>query len=94
MSHRDLTVPVRHMRDHALEAIQMLEGRTREDFGSDRQLSLALTRLMEIVGEAANRVSSDTKDRLTSVPWNAVIGFRNRLIHASTMSTTTFCGTP
>lgn len=42
-----------HMLDHALEAVEMTRGKTRGDLDTDRQLNLALVRLLEIVGEAA-----------------------------------------
>jgi uncharacterized protein with HEPN domain len=45
------------MRDYAREALQFATGRTSEDLRTDRMFQLALTRLVEIVGEAANRVS-------------------------------------
>lgn len=43
----------------------------------------ALVNCLEIVGEAAARVSEETRQRIPSVPWKAVISMRNRLIHAS-----------
>lgn len=81
MSRRDADLPVRHMLDHAREALAMVEGRTREDLDRDRQLELALTRLLEIVGEAANRVPEEVRTRYPTVPWRYVVDFRNRLIH-------------
>ena len=44
-------------------------------------MQLALTRLMEIVGEAANRVSEATRQRYPQIPWRPIIGTRNRLAH-------------
>ncbi len=44
-------------------------------------LSLALVRLLEIVGEAASRVSNDGRALLPQLPWVEIIGLRNRLIH-------------
>ena len=44
-------------------------------------LELALTRLLEIVGEAANRVSEDMQQRHPEVPWRQIVGLRHRLIH-------------
>lgn len=44
------------MLDHAREAVVMARGRERPDLDKDRQFNLALVRLIEIVGEAANRV--------------------------------------
>jgi len=59
----------------------MAAGRRREDLDSDRQLNLSLVRLLEIVGEAAGRVSSETRGRLAAIPWPDIVGLRNRLIH-------------
>lgn len=47
----------------------------------DRLLNLALTRLLEIIGEAANRVPDDVQERYPDLPWLQMIGLRNRLIH-------------
>ncbi|MBI4593948.1 MAG: hypothetical protein HY728_07000 [Candidatus Rokubacteria bacterium] len=57
MSRRDDTVPMRHMLDHAREVVAMVGGRTRRDLDTDRLFQLALTRLIEIIGEAATRVT-------------------------------------
>ena len=48
-----------HMLEHAREAVQLVEGRAREDLDEDRVVSLALVRLLEIVGEAAGGVSAE-----------------------------------
>jgi uncharacterized protein with HEPN domain len=52
MSQRDPHVALRHMLDHASEAVSLARGKSRPDLDSDRLLQLALTRLVEIVGEA------------------------------------------
>jgi len=59
----------------------MAGGRKRADLDSDRQFNLALVRLLEIVGEAANRVPEDQRARIPEVPWLQIVGLRNRLIH-------------
>ena len=61
MSRHDDTVRLRHMLDHAREATQLVAGRTRGALDQDRVLNLALTRLLEVVGEAAARVSGRRK---------------------------------
>ena len=81
MSRHESLVRLRHMLDHAREAVAILEGRSREDLDRDRQLNLALVRLLEIVGEAANRMPSEERLRYSNVPWSAIVGLRNRLIH-------------
>ena len=45
-------------------------------------LVLSLIKEVEIIGEAAHRVSDSTRDSLPSIPWADVIGMRHRLIHA------------
>ena len=81
MTRHDDATRLRHMLDHAAEAAQMAEGRRRHDLEADRQFCLALTHLVEIVGEAAARVSPEGRERWQAVPWCGVIGLRNRLIH-------------
>jgi len=69
------------MLDHAREARSMAADRSRADLDADRQLELALTRLMEVVGEACTRVPQTLRSRHPSVPWRQVTALRNRLIH-------------
>jgi uncharacterized protein with HEPN domain len=69
------------MLDHAVEAVEMARGHSRADLDRDRQLNLALVRLVEIIGEAAKRVGQATQEAHPQVPWTQIIGTRNRLIH-------------
>lgn len=85
MTRHDPVVRVRHMLDYAREAVEMIRGRTREDLDADRQLNLALVRLMEVVGEAAARVPEDFRQRHAGVPWRDIADLRNRLIHGYDM---------
>lgn len=57
MSRHDEYIRLRHMCDHAAEAIAKTQGKKRDDLNTDRLLELALIRLMEIIGEAAGRIS-------------------------------------
>lgn len=59
----------------------LIRGRQRTDLETDHILELALTRLLEIVGEAAVRVSEDTRGKYAEIPWFQIIGLRNRLVH-------------
>lgn len=77
----DDSTRLRHMLDHAVEAVEMAAGRSRGDLDVDRMLSLAMVRLLEIVGEAAARVSEKTRLAHPVIPWSAIVGLRNRLIH-------------
>jgi uncharacterized protein with HEPN domain len=81
MSKHDDQICLRDMLDHAGEAVELLDDSTKEDLGNNRMMQLALARLLKIVGEAAKRVSTSTKQKNTDIPWNQIIGMRNRLIH-------------
>jgi len=69
------------MLDYAHEAAEMARGRKRADLDTDRQFNLALVRLIEIIGEAANRVPEAERARMREVPWPQIVSLRNRLIH-------------
>ena len=81
MSRRDPMVAVQQMRDHGKEAMELAEGRSRADLDLDRMFELALTRLMEVLGEAARRVPDDFRERYPHVPWRQTTDLRNVLIH-------------
>lgn len=81
MSRRDPMVAVQQMRDHGREAMALTDGRHRADLDLDRMLALSLTRLMEILGEAARRVPDDFRERYPHVPWRQTTDLRNVLIH-------------
>jgi uncharacterized protein with HEPN domain len=69
------------MLEHAREAMDMSRGTVRADLDSDRKLNLSLVRLLEILGEAANRVPREEQSRYPHIPWPQLISLRNRLIH-------------
>ena len=81
MSRRDPMVAVQQMRDHSREAMVLAEGRRRADLDLDRIFELALTRLMEVLGEAARRVPDEFRERYPEVPWRQTTDLRNVLIH-------------
>ena len=63
-------------------AIKMSDGRSRIDLSDDPMLAMALTRCLEILGEAASRLSADLRLRLPGIPYAQMVSMRNRLIHA------------
>lgn len=81
MNERD-SVSLQHMLDAAHSALSFVQGRTREDLDQDQMLVFALMKAVEIVGEAANQVTSTTREDLPTIPWSDVVGMRNRLVHA------------
>ncbi len=74
-------VRLRHILDAAREAVAFTEGRSRSDLDADHMLSLALVRLLEIIGEAARGVSGAFRDAHPEVAWGKMAGMRDRLIH-------------
>jgi uncharacterized protein with HEPN domain len=81
MSQHKTSVSLRHMLDHALEAVAMTKGKRRAELDEDRQLNLALVRLLEIIGEAARRIPKEEQDRYADISWSEIVSLRNRLIH-------------
>lgn len=81
MSKHDPGIALRQILTHAREAVAISEGKSRADLDQDRLLNLSLTRLLEIIGEAANRVPEDTQSQYPELPWMQMIAARNRLIH-------------
>ena len=81
MSRHDALVRLRHMLDHAREARDMAKGRTRAELDSDRMFDLSLTRLLEVVGEAASRIPKEDQNKYVGIPWPQIVGLRNRIIH-------------
>lgn len=76
----DLT-RLRHMLDASRKAVFFIAERQREDLDKDEKLSLALVRLLEIIGEAAGRVSPEVQRAYPDFPWRQIAATRNRLIH-------------
>ncbi|MBN2305190.1 MAG: DUF86 domain-containing protein [Anaerolineae bacterium] len=79
---KDDRVRLQHMLDAAQEAIEFLRGETRDVLDTDRKLVLALVKDIEIVGEAASRISKDCQQENSQIPWPQIVSMRNRLIHA------------
>ena len=75
-------VRLRHMLDAAREALSFVRGSSRSELNENRMLVLSLVKEVEIIGEAAYRISETTRGTLPSIPWADVIGMRHRLVHA------------
>ncbi len=81
MSERDPAVPLRHMRDAAWRAIEIARPLARGDLEAHHVETLALTRLIEVLGEAARRVPEAVRVERSEIPWRQIVGTRDRLIH-------------
>lgn len=71
--------------EHIAEAIERIEKYTKDinynKFEEDEIRQDAVIRQMEILGEAAKRVSEELKKKYTDVPWQDAAGMRDKLIH-------------
>lgn len=72
---------IRHMIEAGQKAVAYSARRSRQDLEADELFRLALTKLIEIVGEAAKQVSEDTQSRNPHVPWAEASRMRDRLVH-------------
>jgi uncharacterized protein with HEPN domain len=78
---KDNIVYLRHM----LDAISRTEGYTTgvgvEDFMGNNMIQAAVTREIEIIGEATKKLSKDFKEKYRNIPWKKMAGMRDKLIH-------------
>ena len=74
-------VRLQHMLDAAETAIEFMQGRDRSALEQDRMLLFAVVRAVEVLGEAASKVTAETRERHADLPWRAAASMRNRLIH-------------
>lgn len=70
------------MVDAADIAQKFISGRNRQEIDSDSMLLFALVRAIEIIGEAATRVTEESRRATPEVPWPMIVSMRNRLVHA------------
>jgi uncharacterized protein with HEPN domain len=75
-------VRLRHIVDALDAAMKFARGRARSDLDTDDMLLFALVRAIEIVGEAASKISPETRAEMPDVPWPSIVGMRHRLVHA------------
>ena len=75
-------IRIEHMLDAAGSIERFLAGRLREDLDENEMLRFALVRAVEIIGEAASKVSAESREANHGIPWQLIIGMRNRLVHA------------
>lgn len=70
---------------HMLDSIARIESYTEDvgerEFKEEPLIQDAVIRHLEIVGEAASRISEATQQRHDDVPWRDITGMRNKLIH-------------
>ncbi len=81
MSTRDDALYLRHILDAAERIGRYLAGVRKERFEQDELLQDGVIRQLEIIGEAARHLSKELRERYPEVPWQDIVGMRNKLIH-------------
>ena len=75
------SIRVAHICDAIDEALSFVEGKTKKDLAGNRMLLLSLIKELEMIGEAAGKISVGFRRKHAEIPWDAMIATRNRLIH-------------
>ena len=70
---------------HIMEAIsnikEFTDGIMREQLFSDKMRYFAVVKNIEIIGEASNMLTLEFRDNHCDLPWNAIVGMRNVIVH-------------
>lgn len=81
MNEKDET-RLRDMLDAAYQARKFVEGKARPALEeNDMLLGFAVVRALEIVGEAASKITPETRAQFSQIKWPDMIGMRNRIVH-------------
>jgi len=78
---RDDSVYLRHILDAIAKAETYLEGVNEAAFNRNSLIQDGVIRQIEIIGEAARRLSSEVQEKYSHVPWQDIAGMRHKLIH-------------
>lgn len=79
---QDDLIRFKHMIDAANETLGFISGKSKDSLINDRMLVLAIVKDIKIIGEAAGKISKETRNAHNTIPWQDIIDMRNRLIHA------------
>ncbi len=82
MSQRNDQALLQDMMGAARSAVFAIRGSEPASLAADHLRALGLVKCLEIVGEAAGRLSGELRARHPEIPWGQIIGMRNRLVHA------------
>ncbi len=81
MSNRSPNLLLEDIFESANKILQYVNNLSYEQFIQDTKTCDAVIRNFEIIGEAANRLSEDFKEKNKDVDWKRIKGFRNRIVH-------------
>ena len=70
-----------HMKDMTHRAVDAIRNKKHKDFDADDILRLGLAHLVQVIGEAARKVSPEFQEEHSEIPWRQIIGMRHRIVH-------------
>ena len=79
---KDDLIRLRHMLEAAREVVSFSQNETRDSLDIKRMLTLSIVKDLEIIGEAASKVTKKCREETPQIPWQNIVSMRNRLIHA------------
>ena len=69
------------IRDAADAIVEHIAGRSEQELMGDRTARAAVLHELTVIGEAAARISIETRRAHPEIPWAEIVGFRNVVIH-------------
>ena len=78
---KDDWIYVSHMLDMSRKEVDTVTGKTRDGYNDDEILRMALTHFIQVIGEAARKVSAEFQATHPQIPWREIVGTRHRIVH-------------
>ncbi len=79
--HKDDLVYIDHMFSMSQKAVEAVQGKDRKYFDNDLTLQMGITHFIQVIGEAASRVTADFQAAHPEIPGRQIIGTRHRIVH-------------
>ena len=61
--------------------VSYTKGKTEREFANDKKTIDAVIRNIEIIGEAANKIPKEEREKIQQIPWKEVVAMRNKVVH-------------
>ena len=78
---RDTSLYIKDILDNMETSRTFIEGMSYQEFSKDTKTCYAVTRCIEIIGEAAKNVPVATRQKYPDIPWKQMAGMRDKVIH-------------
>jgi uncharacterized protein with HEPN domain len=78
---KDDQVYLGHMLDTARKIASKAKGITRDHYDANEDLQMVFAHLVQVLGEAASRVSQAGREQFSDIPWRRIVGMRHRIVH-------------